>query len=179
MARPKTWQRKEKWRQIDGFDGRYSVSNMGRVKRNKIEFSDAISFKKTFIIKPKLTRGSAEVGLYTKDKKRKWHRVKNLVGKHWLGIENPFKVRIRDKTKPFDCSIYNIKNDLTKNRITNAIINKKQAQEIKQIIIATEGSNLNKSKIARIYNISEASITLISQGKRWGNIEPILPLELE
>ena len=70
----------ETWKVIDGFDGRYEVSNLGRVKSN---------YGKGRILKPARTRGNYWfVILKNKDKKINF-RLNRLVAMNF--IPNPFK----------------------------------------------------------------------------------------
>lgn len=73
----------EIWKDIKGFEGLYQVSNLGRVK--SLERIDALGHRlKEKILKPKLTRGYYEVGLF-KNSIRKMYLVHRLVWEAFNG----------------------------------------------------------------------------------------------
>lgn len=73
----------EIWKDIPNYEGLYQVSNLGRVK--SLERIDALGHRlKEKILKPKLTRGYYEVGLF-KNSIRKMYLVHRLVWEAFNG----------------------------------------------------------------------------------------------
>ena len=69
----------ETWRDIEGYEGLYQVSDFGEVR--------SLKYGKTKLLKPKKeTNGYLRVGFY-KDSKQKWYLVHRLVATAF--IENP------------------------------------------------------------------------------------------
>lgn len=66
----------EVWKEIEGYEGLYQISTLGRVR----------SMKRSIFMKPKDTKDYLMVGL-TKNKKQKWFSVHRLVASAF--IENP------------------------------------------------------------------------------------------
>lgn len=78
----------EVWKDIEGYEGYYQVSNLGRVKGIKI----INQYKKERLLSQYLNnkgRGYYKVWLY-KDKKRKMHYVHRLVAKAFLPNPNNY-----------------------------------------------------------------------------------------
>lgn len=79
----------EVWKDIEGYEGYYQVSNLGRVKslaRNTSEKGKNANNKKDTILKGSLTKGYLQVD-FRKDGKRKMFRIHRLVSECF--IPNP------------------------------------------------------------------------------------------
>lgn len=80
----------EEWKDITGYDGRYSVSNKGRLRRNEwtVETTDGrlITYKEMIMSTPPNKDGYPIANL-TKDKKRRTVRVHRIVAKEF--VDNP------------------------------------------------------------------------------------------
>ena len=86
---------REEWKDIEGFEGRYMVSNKGRVK--SLNYSN--TGKEGIINAKDNGKGYLRVNLY-KDGKRKWYRINRLVAQAFL--ENPYnlpEVNHKDKIR--------------------------------------------------------------------------------
>ena len=85
---------KEIWKIISGYNGRYSISNFGRVKSNSyIVYNHTGKFlKKEIIMKQaKNKKGYCRVGLINKNKKKNTHAVHRLVAQEFLENKNNYK----------------------------------------------------------------------------------------
>lgn len=78
----------EIWKEVNGFEGFYAVSNYGRVKSVKriIEYKDGRIYKyPSKLLKAKIdTRGYLQIGFNVKGKKTN-HRIHRLVAETFLG----------------------------------------------------------------------------------------------
>lgn len=155
----------EEWREIEGYDGLYHVSNLGRVK--------SIKFNK--ILKQNFSRGYLILGLTNKNRKRKTERVHRLV-------LFAFKEELYEENK--ECN--HINNIRTDNRAINLewVLHKENSRKmymndhynkklksddvikIKQMII----NGLPGILIAEKFNVSKATISEIKAGKKWVDI---------
>lgn len=83
----------EIWKDIEGYEGLYQVSNMGRVK----------SLKNDIILKPYILRGYEKVLLY-KNKKRKHFQIHRLVAMAFIpNPDNKPQVNHKDENKTNNC----------------------------------------------------------------------------
>lgn len=71
----------EEWKDIDGYEGLYQISNLGRVK--------SLKFGKEKILKPKKGKGYLRIGLCKKGKYKHYY-VHRLVASTF--IENPYNL---------------------------------------------------------------------------------------
>ena len=77
----------EEWRDVVGYEGRYQVSSMGRVKSLERKNSYGRTVKER-ILKGALDKcGYLKIGLYGSTGKQKWFQVHRLVGEAF--IQNP------------------------------------------------------------------------------------------
>ena len=80
----------EEWRDVVGYEGRYQVSSMGRVKslERKVPKGYGERTVKERILKLRINRdGYLKIGLYGSTGKQKWFQVHRLVGEAF--IQNP------------------------------------------------------------------------------------------
>ena len=90
----------EKWKDIEGYDGMYQVSDLGRVR--------SLKFGNVRVLRPgKCTCGYLTVCLY-KDGKRKWFTVHRLVAQAFIENDNIFNTEVN-----------HINEDKTDNRVDN------------------------------------------------------------
>lgn len=76
---------KEKWKPIKGFEGRYEVSDRGRVRSLPRRYSPGLNY-----LRPKLEKdGYLEVTLCCKDCKRHYFKVHRLVYQAFVGPLDP------------------------------------------------------------------------------------------
>ena len=83
----------EIWKDIEGFNGKYQVSNTGKVKSFAIK-------KEGQILKPQVTRGYAYVGLCRDSKRQKNHLIHRIVASAFAPNPNGYKeVNHKDEDK--------------------------------------------------------------------------------
>ena len=124
----------EEWRDIEGYEGLYQVSNLGRVKslaRVVIRSDGKPNTVNEKILKYGMNRGYCAVVL-CKDGKKKMYKVHRLVAMAFL--RNPHnlpEVNHKDEDKKNNCvdnlewctSLYNINYGSHNERVTNIIVN--------------------------------------------------------
>lgn len=77
----------EIWKDIKGFEGRYMISNLGRVKSMKYRHHNKVE-----ILKEDFKFGYKRVCLFTKDGKRKRIRVHRLVAQAFIPNPNNYSI---------------------------------------------------------------------------------------
>ena len=84
----------EKWKDIEGYEGLYQISNLGRIRSFYNYRRDG-----TNILKPRLKRGYYQVGL-RKNGERKWHHLHRLVAKAFIPNPNNLpQINHKDENK--------------------------------------------------------------------------------
>ena len=76
----------EVWKDIVGFENRYMISNLGRVKSLKYRHHNKIE-----ILKQENNCGYKRISLFTKDGKKKHFRVHRLVAEAFIPNPNNYK----------------------------------------------------------------------------------------
>ena len=86
---------KEKWKQVEGYEGLYEISNFGRVK----------GIKRNKLLKPKMSRdGYLRVGLRKPKEKQRWFFVHRLVAFAFISNPNNYpQVNHKDEIKTNNC----------------------------------------------------------------------------
>lgn len=97
---------KEEWKDIDGFEGFYQVSNLGRVKSLSRQVSK-YEFRQGKLLKPKKIRSVYKVGLSNKFGLRRDYRIDVLVAKGFVEGFEEGKI------------VTHIDNDIANNRADN------------------------------------------------------------
>lgn len=77
----------EIWKDIEGYEGRYMVSNLGRVKSMKYRHHNKVE-----ILKEDFKFGYKRVCLFNKDGKRKRMRVHRIVAKAFVPNPNNYSI---------------------------------------------------------------------------------------
>lgn len=170
----------EVWENIEGFNGVYQISNLGRVK----------SFKKNKFINGKILKletsnryGYLRISLRRQGQEKKY-LIHRLVAKAFIYKGNGNIVNHKDGNKQNN-NVNNLEwctrseNDLHafKNKLRhsvkgelhyNAKLNQKQIRIIKHIF--TIPNHIGISKIANIFNVSRCTIYDIIVGNTWKHI---------
>jgi len=180
--KPLNWKSKERWKPIKGYEGIYSVSNMGRIKRHWHRRA-GVPNKRKYKTTPKLLKVNAnkshshpKVKLRTLEGVTKSFDVKYLVADAWLKPRRGGRV-VYKSDDVFDCSVYNLKEIGVVKEKNAAKLTIEQVKEIKQTLLDSLNIRGVKARIAKQYDISPATITRISKSERWEEIEPFLPLD--
>lgn len=82
---------KEQWRDIDGYDGMYQVSSLGRVRSRKSGEWRVLRARKN-------NKGYLLVGLW-KDEKKKWFLVHRLVAQAFIENDNIFNTEVNHRNE--------------------------------------------------------------------------------
>jgi len=163
----------EQWKDIDGYNGDYQISNMGRVK----------SFKKgrEFIRKPYLNKnvGYFYISLYKNNNKKSYRRCR-LVAKYFVdNPQNKPDVNHKDGNKQNDYyknlewvtpkenmnhAVKNGLHDVKGSKNPRSKLSKNDVMIIKERLANGE----THREIAIDFNVNRKAITKISTGRRWG-----------
>lgn len=149
----------EIWRDIEGYEGKYQVSNEGRVKALAWKGNGIGCSQNEHILRQNDLRGYKRVGL-SKEGVVKWYSVHRLVAKAFIPNPNNYPVIDHINTIRDDNRVENLRwttpkennqNPLTKAKHIGKLINREdQSKRVAQYTI--------DGKLIRIYNsISETS----------------------
>lgn len=159
---------KEIWKDIGGYEGLYEVSNLGRIK--------SLHFKESKILKNLEDRdGYLQLNL-TKNNKQKLHKIHRLVviqfienplNKPEVNHKNGIKTDNRVENLEWVNHSENMKHGYRKGFINNTgekngshKLNKRQAFFIRN-------SEIRNCKLAKMFNVSEVTISNIKKLKIW------------
>lgn len=166
----------EKWRDIPGYEGLYSVSDMGRVKSYKRIKSGKIMRQQTRKNHPYLMLQ------LRKDKLYKHFLVHRLVAMAFLANDSNLpEVNHRDcnarnnslKNLEWISSSDNTKHSFTHGKADHRGEKNSNAKLNESIVLDIRNKHdigYSYSKIADMFNISKSTVAYIIQGKTWKNI---------
>jgi predicted XRE-type DNA-binding protein len=163
----------EIWKDIEGYEGLYQVSNRGNVKAlnkwSKGALKDLTLFKNSY----------HKVNLY-KNNKQKTFYVHQLVGKAFIDNPNNRKAinhidcnRINNNVSnlewvtPLENTTHAIKNNLFNNKGENHTSSKLTESQVLEIDQLLKNKNFSQADIARKFNVSHSLISFINTRKRW------------
>jgi hypothetical protein len=173
----------EIWKNIKGYEGKYQVSSIGRVKslQRISTFNNSKGLKKEIIIKTWNDEGYIRVKL-SNNSVEKTYRVHRLVANEFL--ENPFnKSQVNHKNgiktdnsvenlewvTNSENSIHAFENNLRKSPLgsnhVNSKLNEQKVLEIRKI-----GRSKSLKEIADIYYVDKSLISLILRNKAWKHV---------
>lgn len=173
----------EIWKDIKGYEGKYQVSSIGRVKslQRISTFNNSKGLKKEIIIKTWNDEGYIRVKL-SNNSVEKTYRVHRLVANEFL--ENPFnKSQVNHKNgiktdnsvenlewvTNSENSIHAFENNLRKSPLGsnhgNSKLNEQKVLEIRKI-----GRSKSLKEISDIYCVDKSLISLILLNKAWKHV---------
>ena len=173
VGRRPNWRYWEQWKpvKIDNVDEkRYSISNMGRVQRERwrsVKASGIVYIAKKRLMSIGLRDSSAIVCLRDNDGKAISRNVKTLVADSWLQPRTGARVILIDKSDPFDCSLSNIKEKGVQSQKAHRLT-EEQVKEIKVALLTPYTGQI--TDLSHKYKISHQTISAIKRGKLWKEI---------
>jgi len=171
----------EIWKSIPGWEGYYSVSNLGSVRSERRIIIEKNTFKKyeisEKILKQTLNNNGKQyyrVSL-SRNSKVKYIQVHQLVARAFLGKqENKIEVRHLDgncRNNNLDNLCYGTKADNIKDAIkhgTFPLYEKRPGAKLnKEIVRKIRESNLSRTELSKIYKVGVGTIRQIKLGLTW------------
>lgn len=165
---------KDIWKSVVGYDGIYSVSNAGNIRRDTSGICLCIKGR---ILKKSLKRnGYHQVCLY-KDSIKKYHQVSKLVIEAFL-YQRPKGMTINHKdgvktnnhfsNLEYMDSYENLMHAYRNKRFINGVLNDKKIINIRKCRLINK---MSLKEIALKYKISPSSVSLISRFRVWKNVK--------
>jgi len=173
----------EIWKDIQGYEGKYQVSNIGRVKslERVSTFNNSKGLKKEIIIKSWNDSDYIRVKL-CKESVEKTHRVHRLVANHFLenplnksqvnhknGVKSDNRVENLEWVTNSENAIHAFKNNLRKSPSGSNHVNSKLNEE-KVLEIRKIGRSKSLKEIADYYSVDKSLISLILLNKAWKHV---------
>lgn len=168
----------EIWKVIPGFDGRYEISNQGRIRRVFERFKK-LSQKEPFLKPSQDTAGYLRASLM-RDGKLFRSGVHQLVALVFLGpCPDGFEVNHKDRNKHNNC-IGNLEyvthaDNMAHARKTGlwktARGERSGNHKLTEVQVSfIKSSNLTQRKLAELFGISQIAIYYIKSGKNWSHV---------
>jgi hypothetical protein len=181
--------RDEEWRPVPGFEGRYEVSSLGRV-RSFIEWRDAKEVRLLRLTTDK--KGYQKVALYNGGRKRHDLKVHAIVAEAFLGPRAPgLTVNHKDLDKKNNCPenleyvtasensdhwrrSASLVGSTDSARVSpgNYVLSESDVRAIHQLL--SEG--VAQGEIARRFGIHRVSVCDIKLRRTWGHLTPVVTI---
>ena len=142
----------EKWKKIEGYDGKYRISNRGRITRKFRRDSRVVH---PFLAYGRHTSPYVKLTRYENGKLVwKKYNLRKLVAQYWMIGYDPNKpVFYRDDSDPWNCAINNLiqkgRSNKGKTRLTKEI-----ALEIKEKLAANKHIRGYKAYLSRLFDVN-------------------------
>ncbi len=177
----------EKWKDIEGYEGKYQVSSLGRIKSLERYIDRGIkgfAKQKEIILKLRLKKGYLEVGLRSKgDKNQKFLLVHRIVATAFiLNPENKKTVNHKNLIKT-DNRLINLEWNTQKEQISHAIesgafkqkgdFNSKSkltSKDVLEIRYLYKTKSKPPKELSEKYKVSKSTIHRIVTNKIWKHI---------
>lgn len=161
---------KEIWKDIAGYEGRYKVSNLGRVM--------SLACKRAKLLSPSNSKKNYKIVCLRNDGKSKVHRVHRLVAKEFLPAQSTSQNCVNHKD--FDRSNNRLSNLEWVSTKENAVHSRKHGRmlqlvkmsefQIKRARLMKEVAHLlSQNKMSRLFNCSQSNISRILNNKIWAH----------
>jgi len=161
----------EEWRKIEGYEGLYQVSNLGRVK--------SLMYGKEKILKGGINPYGYHFVILNKYPIKKNMKVHRLVAKAFIpNSDNKPEVNHIDGNK-LNNNIHNLEWNTRKENNSHALdtgltdIKGEKHYKVKlteEQVLDIRVSNLTKVELAKIYNVTHQNISAIINKKSWKHI---------
>jgi hypothetical protein len=169
----------EIWKDIEGYEGIYQVSNKGRVKSLARKSATGLNLKGRFLKHCVVRQGYAVVALY-KNRKRLSVSVKRLVAKAFIpNPKNKPRVISIDRDA-FNNETWNLKwvtasehiqyEFDTSIRVPPVGAARKCSKLTEKIVAEIRKSNLKQVQLSEMYGVNQSTISSIQLGKTWKHI---------
>jgi len=159
----------EIWKEIEGYDGYYEVSNYGRIKAN-------YKYRPSRILKGSINNCYLTVGLY-KNKKSKTIKIHRLVALHFLQTikDKPFVNHIdcdkmNNKASNLEwCDSFENMKHASINGLMNPIIGEKhyKTKLKEEDVLNIRSSCLPQKELSLLYGVGVSTISMIKKRKNW------------
>jgi len=170
---------REKWKDVKGYEGRYLVSNRGRVKKlddshkptgsdyRRVPWKMVRAYFITEHVSPYIKLSHKENGKLV----QKLVNLKKLVAENWLRNYDPNKpVDFRNPKHPWDCSIMNIVQGKPRSRGTT-LLTDEIVREIKKELAEHGHKRGYKAYLTRKYDIHRATLWKINKEINWKHVQ--------
>ena len=180
---------KEVWKDIEGFEGVYQVSSIGRIKRLagiSVINGRKYTVKKDRFLKPeKMGKGYLRAQLTATPKQRRV-LVHTLVAETFLGIPEESYLQINHKNGIKDDNrVENLEWVTGSENVKHAFetgLNERQVGEsngssilkekdVKLILRLSSFNKLTHEEMSRVFGVSKSTITAIISGRNWGYLK--------
>ena len=151
----------ELWKDIDGFNGRYQVSNLGRV-RSTISWNGHEYVAKERILKPSMTTtGYHKVELIGANGKKKSLKLHRVIASAFIPNPMGYPIINHKDGNPLNNNIDNLEWCTQKHNVEHALQTGLKSYKIQDdaTIIALYGSGLSAKAIAKKFGVSTNTIT--------------------
>lgn len=172
----------EVWKDVEGYEGHYKVSNMGRIKSvaryiKRIKFSNFKCYEK--IKKPRANFGGYLYLSLEFEGKSSWFTLHTLVSKHFIGEKQKGLFVNHINHNKLDNRIFNLEyvthqeniDAFWKSGIKRAQCNKKlnpiDVFKIKEL--KREGKSYRE--LATMFNVHQRTLQYICSGQRWKHLK--------
>lgn len=171
----------EEWREVDFSEGKYKVSNFGRMKSFHYDKEEGR------ILKQCLIKGFATVSLIV-NKKSKTYFVHKLVAQAFIPKDNEdqsivthvdgkvlnnhidnLKWQTKEENYKMILKKLHEKNRGRKGVITNSKLKEKDVALLKSML----NKGITQSYLAKMFCISEMQVTRIKRGDNWAHVKPL------
>jgi len=169
---------KEIWKDVPGYEGRYQVSNLGRVKslRRKDSLGRIVKEKIRAFKYCKNGYHTMTLDGDTRRKTEKVHRLVLLAFKGYSKLEVNHINGVKTDNRLENLEYCNHSSNMMHARLTGLINNKGERSGTSKLSkdqvleIRSLKGHLTQSKIAEMFNVSEGQIQKILSNKRWKHI---------